>query len=78
MESLDEKEFGLMGLLRKYFADLEAGVDYRPITQEEFDQTAVFCIEIEQWRGKKNWAEKIHQDERWKPLDPKVLKKYGF
>jgi nitroimidazol reductase NimA-like FMN-containing flavoprotein (pyridoxamine 5'-phosphate oxidase superfamily) len=78
VESLDEKEFGLMGLLRKYFPDLEAGVDYRPITQEEFDQTAVFCIEIEQWRGKKNWAEKIHQDERWKPLDPKVLKKYGF
>lgn len=78
VENPDEKESGLMGLLRKYFPDLEAGVDYRPITREELDQTAVFCIEVEQWSGKKNWAEKVHQDEQWKPLDQEVLKKYGF
>ncbi|RCK75620.1 MAG: Pyridoxamine 5'-phosphate oxidase-related, FMN-binding [Anaerolineae bacterium] len=78
VESPEEKEFGLMGLLRKYFPDLKAGVDYRPITREELDQTAVFCIEIEQWSGKKNWAEQVHQDEQWQPLDQRVLRKYGF
>ncbi|PWH20330.1 MAG: pyridoxamine 5'-phosphate oxidase family protein [Anaerolineae bacterium] len=78
IEDAEEKELGLMGLLQKYFPDLKAGVDYRPITQDELDQTAVFCIEIEQWSGKKNWKEEIHQDESWSLLDQAVLRKYGF
>ncbi len=73
-----EKEYGLMGLLKKYFPDLQFGVDYRPITQEELDQTAVFCIQIESWSGKKNWKEKVHQDTAWKPLNQAILRNYGF
>ncbi|MCX8061093.1 MAG: pyridoxamine 5'-phosphate oxidase family protein [Anaerolineales bacterium] len=73
-----EKEYGLIGLLRKYFADLEPGEDYRPITQDELDQTAVFCIEIESWSGKKNWKEEVHEDSGWKPISRSVLEKYGF
>lgn len=78
VEDDSEKEVGLIGLLRKYFPDLEAGVDYRPITQDELNQTAVFCIEIESWSGKKNWKEGVCQDSAWKPLPDSVLKSYGF
>lgn len=78
VEEDPEKEAGLMGLLRKYFPDLEHGIDYRAITQDELDQTAVFCIQIESWSGKKNWKEEVHHDAAWKPLSAQVLKKYGL
>lgn len=78
VEDDPEKGYGLMGLLQKYFPDLEAGVDYRAITQEELEQTAVFCIEIESWSGKRNWKEEVHQEESWKPLDQSILRRYGF
>jgi len=47
-----EKRFGLQGLLDKYFPDLQAGEDYRPIISDELDQTAVYAIEIDAWSGK--------------------------
>lgn len=78
VEDDEEKEYGLVGLLNKYFPDLEFGVDYRPITQDELDQTAVFCIEIESWSGKKNWKNEIYQEQGWKPLRADVLRNYGF
>lgn len=56
LEDAAEKERALQGLLDKYFADLEPGLDYRPITQEELDQTAVFSIEIEAWSAKRKAA----------------------
>lgn len=49
----EEKTRGLQLLLDKYFPHLRPGRDYRPITQEELDRTAVYRIEIEQWSGKK-------------------------
>lgn len=73
----EEKTLGLMGLLEKYFADLKAGVDYRPITQDELDQTAVFCIDIHSWSGKKNWKERATQCDEWKPLDESVFERYA-
>ncbi len=50
--STEEKRFGLQGLLNKYFPDLHPGEDYRPITSDELDQTAVYAIEIDAWSGK--------------------------
>jgi hypothetical protein len=47
-----EKRHGLQGLLDKYFPRLESGKDYRPITEEEIDITAVYAIDIEGWSGK--------------------------
>lgn len=47
-----EAEYGLYGLLKKYFPDLKPGQDYRAITAEELSQTSVFAIEIEAWSGK--------------------------
>ncbi len=48
----DEKRHGLQGLLAKYFPDLHPGADYRPITEDEMAQTAVYAVEIEGWSGK--------------------------
>jgi nitroimidazol reductase NimA-like FMN-containing flavoprotein (pyridoxamine 5'-phosphate oxidase superfamily) len=53
VEDTAEKGRVLQGLLDKYFPDLRPGVDYRPITPEELDETAVFAIDIEAWSGKR-------------------------
>ena len=52
VKSDEEKRFGLQGLLDKYFPDLHAGEDYRPIISDELEQTAVYAIEIDAWSGK--------------------------
>lgn len=72
----EEKRHALQGLLNKYFPDLIAGVDYRPITQEELDCTAVLRMDIGSWSGKKNWKEQVKQIKGWKSLDEAVIKKY--
>ncbi|MFX0144023.1 MAG: pyridoxamine 5'-phosphate oxidase family protein, partial [Candidatus Hodarchaeota archaeon] len=48
----EEKQFGLQGLLDKYFPNLHPGEDYRPITADELDQTTMYAIEIDAWSGK--------------------------
>ncbi len=52
----EESRRALEGLIQKYFPDLQPGTDYRPITQSELDQTAVYAIEVESWSGKRNQA----------------------
>ncbi|MEW5957763.1 MAG: pyridoxamine 5'-phosphate oxidase family protein [Chloroflexota bacterium] len=47
-----EKEHGLQLLLDKYFPHLRPGKDYRPITAEELQQTAVYRLDIREWSGK--------------------------
>jgi nitroimidazol reductase NimA-like FMN-containing flavoprotein (pyridoxamine 5'-phosphate oxidase superfamily) len=47
-----EKRHGLQLLLDKYFPHLRSGKDYRAITVEELQITAVYRIDIEQWSGK--------------------------
>jgi nitroimidazol reductase NimA-like FMN-containing flavoprotein (pyridoxamine 5'-phosphate oxidase superfamily) len=49
----EEKRRALQGLLDKYFPDLQPGQDYRPMTSDEVDGTAVFAIEIDAWSGKR-------------------------
>ena len=56
LEDAAEKERALQGLLDKYFPDLKSGVDYRPITPEERDQTAVFAVDVEAWSAKRKVA----------------------
>ncbi len=56
LEDPVEKERALQGLLDKYFPDLKPGIDYRPITPAERDQTAVFAVEIEAWSAKRKVA----------------------
>ena len=44
-------------LLDRYAPHLEAGKDYRGITDDELERTAVFRIDIEEWTGKKKEVE---------------------
>jgi nitroimidazol reductase NimA-like FMN-containing flavoprotein (pyridoxamine 5'-phosphate oxidase superfamily) len=48
-----EQTYALQMLLDKYFPHLRPGQDYRAITSEELQKTAVYRIEIEQWSGKR-------------------------
>jgi len=48
-----EAKRGLQMLLDKYAPHLRPGKDYRPITVEELQRTALYRIDIEQWSGKK-------------------------
>lgn len=47
-----EARHALCLLLDKYFPHLERGRDYRDITPDELERTAVYRIEIEEWSGK--------------------------
>ncbi len=60
-------------LIAKYFAPMELGRDYRPITDQELKRTSVYELSIEAWSGKENWQEQADQSDEWPPLDPKWL-----
>jgi nitroimidazol reductase NimA-like FMN-containing flavoprotein (pyridoxamine 5'-phosphate oxidase superfamily) len=52
-----EARHALCLLLDKYFPHLQRGRDYRDITRDELDRTAVYRIRIESWSGKRNQKE---------------------
>ena len=63
-----EQRAALTGLISKYFPEMEAGKEYRPITDKELKRTTVYVIEIESWSGKENWKEKADQSDEWPAL----------
>lgn len=63
----EEKRRALSGLLEKYFPHSRAGVEYRPITDQELARTSVYALEIESWSGKENWPEQAQQSADWPP-----------
>ena len=69
LENPDEKRDALYGLIKKYFPQMEAGKEYRPITEVELKRTSVYAIEIESWSGKENWKDKADQSDEWAALD---------
>ena len=48
----DEARLGLQLILDRYFPHMKSGEDYRPITAEELDITAVYRIDIQAISGK--------------------------
>jgi nitroimidazol reductase NimA-like FMN-containing flavoprotein (pyridoxamine 5'-phosphate oxidase superfamily) len=56
LENDTEKKRALQGLLDKYFPDLKPGADYRPITPEELELTAVFAVDVDAWSAKRKQA----------------------
>ena len=56
VEDLAESEYALQLLLDKYFPHLRPGENYRPITADERDATAVYRLEVEEWSGKRKAA----------------------
>ncbi|MBU0511549.1 MAG: pyridoxamine 5'-phosphate oxidase family protein [Chloroflexi bacterium] len=71
LEDPEEKRTALYGLIQKYFPEMKAGKEYRPITDKELKRTSVYAIEIESWSGKKNWFERADQSDEWPALEEK-------
>lgn len=71
LEDPEGKRAALYGLIQKYFPTMEAGLEYRPITDKELKRTTVYAIEIESWSGKENWKDRADQSEEWPSLDKK-------
>jgi hypothetical protein len=73
LEALEEKRAALYGLIGKYFPQLSAGRDYRPIADVELKRTSVYAIAIDSWSGKENWPEQAEQSNEWPPLSAELL-----
>ena len=71
LEDVLEQRKMLHLLIAKYFALMELGKDYRPVTDQELKRTAVYELRIESWSGKENWQEKADQSDDWPALDKK-------
>lgn len=71
LEDSEEKRTALYGLIKKYFPQMEAGKEYRPITDKELKRTTVYALQIESWSGKENWKDKADQSEDWPALGEK-------
>lgn len=61
----------LYGLIQKYFPKMQAGKEYREITDKELKRTSVYAIQIEEWSGKENWKDRADQSDEWSPLEEK-------
>ena len=61
----------LYGLIQKYFPTMNAGREFREITDKELKRTSVYAIKIEEWSGKENWKDRADQSDEWPPLDEK-------
>ncbi|MEW6287842.1 MAG: pyridoxamine 5'-phosphate oxidase family protein [Chloroflexota bacterium] len=66
-----EARRALYGFIQKYFSAMQAGKEYRPITDKELKHTSVYAIQIEEWSGKENWKDRAMQSDEWTPLDEK-------
>ncbi len=64
----EEARRALYGLIHKYFPEMSAGKEFRPITDKELTRTSVYAIEIEAWSGKENWKDRADQSEEWPAL----------
>jgi len=73
IEDADEARRLLYGLIGKYFPQMNAGKEYREITDKELRATSVYAIEIESWSGKENWEERADQSDEWPPLDEQLF-----
>ncbi len=67
VEAVDRRR-ALYGLINKYFPNMTAGKEYRPITDKEIASTSVYALAIESWSGKENWVEMADQLPDWPPL----------
>jgi nitroimidazol reductase NimA-like FMN-containing flavoprotein (pyridoxamine 5'-phosphate oxidase superfamily) len=61
----------MYGLIQKYFPAMNAGQEYRKITDKELKRTSVYAIKIEEWSGKENWKDRADQSDEWPALDEK-------
>jgi len=65
VEEIEAKREALYGLIGKYFTEMKAGAEYRPITDTELLRTSVYAIAVTHWSGKRNWADAADQSDEW-------------
>lgn len=75
LEAEAEKRAALSALIGKYFPDMTAGREYRPITEQELKRTSVYAVAIESWSGKENWPEQADQSDEWPALPIEILER---
>ena len=68
-----EKENCLVSLVSKYFPSFRAGIEFRPITNNELARTTVYEILISSWSGKENWPTQATQIDEWPKLPEELL-----
>ncbi|MCC7117273.1 MAG: pyridoxamine 5'-phosphate oxidase family protein [Anaerolineales bacterium] len=68
IQDAEEAKRLLYGLIGKYFPEMRAGKEYREITEKELRATSIYAIQIAEWSGKENWAERADQSDEWPPL----------
>jgi uncharacterized protein len=66
----------LTKLIEKYFPGMQAGYEYKPITDEQLGRTSVYEILIESWSGKENWVDRADQIQDWPALDAQWFEKF--
>lgn len=74
LEDEAERERALYALIEKYFPGLKPGEQYRPITPNELNRTAVYKFSIDSWSGKRNWPDLAEQISEWPPLPAELMK----
>ena len=74
LDGPEEKRRGLYGLIRRYFPEMSADKEYRPITDKELARTTVYAIAVESWSGKENWEKQAEQSDEWLPLPEEWFK----
>ena len=77
LEDTEERRRALYGLIGKYFPRMEAGREYRPITDKELARTTVYAVAIELWSGKENWAAMADQLPDWPALPEEYFRLPG-
>ncbi len=69
LDDREEQRRMLHLLIAKYFAPMELGKDYRPVTDQELKRTTVYELCIASWSGKENWKDQADQSDEWPALD---------
>jgi nitroimidazol reductase NimA-like FMN-containing flavoprotein (pyridoxamine 5'-phosphate oxidase superfamily) len=67
LEEDEDRRRALYGLISRYFPEMQPGVEYRPISDQELKRTAVYAISIQSWSGKRNWPDQAVQSPDWPP-----------
>ncbi len=68
LQDQEEQRQMLHLLIAKYFAPMESGREYRPVTDNELKRTSVYELRVQSWSGKENWKDEAEQSDEWPAL----------
>jgi nitroimidazol reductase NimA-like FMN-containing flavoprotein (pyridoxamine 5'-phosphate oxidase superfamily) len=71
MENAEEQRRVMHQLIAKYFPTMQAGREFRAVTDQDLKRTSVYAVQIEAWSGKENWKDRADQSDEWPALEEK-------